>query len=117
MSRNNTRIMDAKDLELFLNKYYFDIDEKYVYVKLKDYGRVTAHERGKSFFIQYRGLRKLTITPEAVEIWNELVEKQKKLNLIEVQQYVNILTLTYQKVNTASVKHMLNGYEMTVKNL
>ena len=93
MSKNNIRLLTSDELLSFTNKYIFENKENLLFVKTINFNRPTIHYKTNSFSIVCKG-RKITITPEAIELWeNNFPEK----NLIEIQNAINKLLLMYQK--------------------
>lgn len=104
MSKNNLKLLERNDLEIFVNKYEFTIHDKYVIVSVKTFNRPTLHDKNKSFAISCNN-RKLIITPEAINLWeNHFRDK----NLIEVQNALNTIILMYQSPNPQDVEKILN---------
>ena len=110
MARNNIKILSQAQLEKLNAKYYFDVDGQDILVGLNGYQRVTRHPRGKCFHINSRNdvKRKVCFSKEAIDIWLTCKENKLKLSLFDVQNAVNILTVTYQHVSYENVVRFFN---------
>ena len=104
MSKNNLKLLERNDLEIFVNKYEFTIHDQYVIVSVKTFNRPTLHDKNKSFAISCNN-RKLIITPEAINLWENHFRDR---NLIEVQNALNTIILMYQSPNPQDVEKILN---------
>lgn len=104
MSKNNIKLLTSEELEAFVKKYKFEVEGLFIWVEVVNFNRPTVHPKNESFSINCNN-RKLTISPEAIELWEEHF---KDKNLIEVQQAVNKLILMYQKPDAKDVAKILN---------
>ena len=99
----NVRILDDKELEFLVGKYIFEFQEglskNYIVVTTSNYARKVLHEADKSFTINTQ-IKRITINPQAIEFWKEL---DFKYNLIEVQNALNILSISYQEITRYSI--------------
>jgi len=108
MPKNNIRLL-TKDERRYLNqKYSFDVENGNVLVKTINYGKVTKHPLDKPFVINTI-VRKLTISVEALAIWSKDVYKKldNQFTLIDVQNVVNMLTVSYQEITSQAVISVL----------
>ena len=110
MARNNIKILSPAQLEKLNAKYYFEVDETDIIVGLNGYQRVTRHPRDKCFHINSRSdvKRKICFSKEAIDIWLACKENKLKLSLFDVQNAVNVLTVTYQRVSYENVVRFFN---------
>ena len=110
MARNNIKILSQAQLEKLNAKYYFDVDDQDIIVGLNNYQRVTRHPRDKRFHINSKTdvKRKICFSKEAIDIWLTCKENKLKLSLFDVQNAVNVLTVTYQQVSYENVVRFFN---------
>lgn len=112
MKRNNVRLLTDQEMEFVKNKYNFIlIDDKSMMVRSKIRHRETIHELNRSFVINIKKLRTVRFSVDAMEIWKELKESLKP-NLLDVQQAVNKLVITFQDINTNNVCKILSGKDI-----
>lgn len=83
--------------------YNFELKDDTIIVTTKNYSRKTAHSCNESFSIN-SPIRKITITPDAIQMWSKL---NFEYHLINIQQIVNYLAITYQDINVDNVKNFL----------
>ena len=93
MSKNNVKIITKSELEYLNSRYDFEVSGNAILVKIKNYNRVTMHPLGKSFSLNTK-VRKVTITPDAVNVWQ--THFKSKFSLFDVQNAINVLIATYQ---------------------
>lgn len=106
MAKNNIRLLSKDELNEFINRYSFEITEKYIIVKVNGFNRPTLQHKNEMFSISCKG-RYLNITPESIKLWEN---NFKEYSLIEVQQAINKLYLMYQEtVNVKDIKKILNN--------
>lgn len=105
MKKNNIRLLTSEELNVFLDKYSFTVKDNFIWVDVKGFNRLTLHPISKSFSISCNN-RKITIIPEAIELWNNYF---KDKHLIEVQQAINKLILMYQTPKYEDVDKILNN--------
>lgn len=111
-SFNNARVLTNDEYKFYKDKYSFIVFDNKVAVKIKDYNRITLHDVNETFSINAKPYRKLSFRPESMKIWIEL---ECKYNLIDVQQAVSKLYITFQKVNKDNVISILNGNDIKIK--
>lgn len=112
---NNTRVLTPEEYETYKTKYSFIVFEDNIAVKVKDYNRVTLHSFKETFSINAKPCRKMSFTPEAMSIWKQMLKSNPQTNLIDVQQAVNKLHITYQKITLENVKDILEGKDIKIK--
>lgn len=105
MSRNNIKLLTARQLDFFNDKYVIECDDENVYVTFKYYKRRTPHPINKPFDINSE-VRKISFTVEAISLWRKMKDKY---TLFDVQQAVNICHVTYQDVNESNVRKALKS--------
>lgn len=107
MSRNNVKLLTDQQRIDLKSEYYFEHEDGFILVKLYHYGRVTKHPDDKPFHIN-SPIRKVCFSMDAIDIWKELYKDEKtRMSLIDVQQAVNSLYVTYQPISLESVKQFL----------
>lgn len=118
MARNNIHLLTITDLKRLSDRYLFSLDkeEKNILVKTKDSNRITSHDITKPFRINILGERVIVFSMDAIEIWKELY-KEHKYSLLYVQNAVNKLLITFQKVNKENVLDILLGKDIKIKEL
>lgn len=105
MARNNIKLLTREQLEAFKERYEFISDTTSVVVKVNGYKRETRHPKNQPFHINAKNIRKLIFNVNAITIWDEL--GPRKYNLVEIQNAVNALTISYQHITTKNVLQML----------
>lgn len=119
MSRNNIKLLSTGQLEKLNYKYQFTLDEDSIVVSLKDYHRQTRHPKNQPFHINSKVYvkRKICFNIQAIEFWIKTQEEGMKFSLFDVQQAVNVLTVTYQKVDYESVLHLLKQKSIKIQQI
>lgn len=115
MARNNIKLLTDDELEYFKSKYYFELDGDDVVVKLTNRDKFTRHNRYQSFSINCKELRKITFTADAIDIWSKLMDTTP-YTLVDVQQALNMLLLTYQEITLDSVLRVLIKGHVKIQN-
>ena len=118
MTRNNIKLLTAKELRDLSERYVFemDSDKKNILVKTRNGMKITYHKIDQPFRINIIGERVVVFSMDAIEIWKELYEEYK-YSLFYVQNAVNKLIVTFQKVDTERVKEILTGKDIKIKEL
>lgn len=93
MNRNNIKILTDDEIKFLNSRYAFEVTDDAILVKIQNYNRVTAHPKNETFALNTK-VRKIDITPEAIDAWD--THFKKKWSLFEVQNAINILITTYQ---------------------
>lgn len=109
--KNHTNIFNDDLLQKINNTYdiYLDGDKIVVKGKIR-INRKTYHSIYEKFKINfYREKRIIMVTPQAIEYW---IKMNQKVNLVNVQNAINILTVTYQDTTLDNVKKILNYKEI-----
>ena len=101
MPRNAIKLLTAKQLNEFNDKYYAEMtdDKKYIRIDNRHYSKSTLHDANKSFNIK-TNVRNIVITSEMIKIFSEMqgIYKFKNYSIFDIMQAVNILYLTYQNI-------------------
>lgn len=116
MRRNNIRLLTDSEYERLTSKFIFGIKDDKISVMTTSNSRVTLHDIGKPFHINAKKIRKICFSLDAIEIWKTLY-KDGYPHLIDVQQAVNKLIITYQEVTEENVKKMLAKKTLKIKNI
>lgn len=111
MPRRNIHCLSNDERDYFNSRYSFDVIQNdngpTLVVKIVDYNRQTRRPLTKSFYIR-TCIRKLTITVEAIEMWHSyFYGKQKEYSLIDIQDAMNKLTVSYQELTYENVLDVL----------
>lgn len=106
MRAPNIKLLTDDERKALKMKYYFDLQYGYVVTKCIGFDRTTKHDADSKFSV-YSPIRKITFSPAAVGYWKKL--GISKYHLIDVQQAVNMLAVTYQDINLESVKMLLDN--------
>lgn len=104
--KNHLKLLTIEQIREFNKKYIFELTDKFVVVRNRDYKRVTYHDSDKPFSINSK-IRKITFWKETIDIWRELL-KDYPVTLIEVQNVVSKCYLMYQPVTCENVIPLLN---------
>ena len=109
MARNNIKHLSSGMLEKLNEKYYFDVEDDDIIVGLNHYQRITRHPQTKPFHINSTCdiKRKICFNLVAINFWLQFHEDGLPFSLFDVQQAVNVLTITYQDIDRDSVLKFL----------
>lgn len=99
------RLLSKTERQYFNNNYNFKLHDNMLLVSKKDFNRVVAHSITSDFCIN-SPIRKIKISAEAIQMWKTYFEKSK-YSVVDIQNAINILTMSYQKI----------GYEEVVSQL
>ena len=103
MIKRNMKILTDEELEKF--KSYFEVifGNDMIYIKTKNFNRLTPHKYGETFNLLL-DKRKITISSYAIGLaLNDFKDK----HLVEIQNAINKLIVMYQKPNSEDVKKLL----------
>lgn len=115
----NIKALTYEELCYMKEEYSFSLftDEfgnKYVCVNCKSYPkRNTLHPITESFHIN-TPVRKVVITRECMNFWIDIY-KEQGYSLIEVQDAINKLKLTYQNVGSEDITKRLSSKKQNAK--
>ena len=118
MPANNIKLLSKEDLAYFNRHYQFSIENDEIVVRIADSRRKSVRKK-ESFSINAKYVRKITFTDKTIEIWEQL-QKDDKFNsytLVDIQQTVNILRLSYQVVNLDNVKEILKKDSLKIRKI
>lgn len=108
MPRNNIKVLTVDQLANLNERYKFKIEDGKIVVYFDAYNRSTSHDIDKPFFINAKKIRrKMNFTVEAINMWRSFVAKEYSWTLIDVQNAVNALNITYQPISENSVELLL----------
>ena len=105
MPRSNIRLLTKDERQFFKDNYEIIVNNGFILVINKHYKRITAHPIDVDFAIASK-VRKIKITTEAINLWKEKFINTD-VSLIEIQNAMNALTLSYQYTNYEDVKNQL----------
>lgn len=113
MIRNNVKLLTPAQLTALKERYSFSYDKENdkVIVSIIGYNRSTVHNGNETFHINAK-FRRVTISAEMIEIWKQL---SFEFNLLDVQQAINTLYISYQEVTVDSVKKMIEQKKLRLK--
>lgn len=117
---NNAKLLLPEEYKWYKEKYTFELyGDNQVAVGIVGYNRLTLHPIDQKFFINglidKKPYRKITFTPDAMGIWKELIKDGKDLNLVDVQQAVSKLRVTFQNITKENVLNILEGKDIRIK--
>lgn len=104
----NTKALNDIELHYIKTNYNFTLEGNYVYVSYNNYKRMVVHPISHNFVLSTK-VRKITITVDAMKTW---INKYKdKYSLIEVQNAINILVVTYQPITHENLELQLKRFQ------
>ena len=106
MPKSNIKLLTKDERKFFNEHYSFEIKDDFILVKFKNYGRFVAHPINESFDIASK-VRKIKISKEAIKLWSEKF-KDTTFSLVDVQNAMNALTISYQATDYNEVKNQLD---------
>lgn len=119
VNSNNNKLLSAEEYKLYKERYSFVVFEDQIAVKVKGFNRVTLHPMDEKFsinaLVNKKPYRKVTFTPEAMHIWKDLWSENKDYHLIDIQQAVSKLHITFQVVNKDNVLSILQGKDIRIR--
>lgn len=101
----NIKPMTLDELRYFIDRYEFSIINDFVLVLCKDGGKKTFHNINEGFRLT-SPMRKVNIHKDAILLWKE--KYYGKYSLVEVQNAMNTLLVTYQVLNDTQLENQLN---------
>lgn len=109
----NLKALSIDELKYFLDRYEITLNGDYIVVICKTLDRKTLHDLDKGFPLS-TPVKKMNITKQAIDIWrNNYVGHY---SLIEVQNAINTLIITYQNVNDSQIKEQLRRTKSKYNN-
>ena len=100
----NLKALTIDELKYFLDRYVITTAGNYIVVECKTLNRKTLHDLDKDFQLS-TPVRKINISKQAIDIW--VKDYIDTYSLIEVQNAINTLIITYQNVNDSQIKEQL----------
>lgn len=98
----NIKILSKEEVDYLREKYLFELvvaeSGEYVAVKTTSFSRKVLHDASSNFSIN-TPIKRITITPEAVKYWKELLN----YDLITIQNAINTLLIMYQPITKEEI--------------
>ena len=111
----NLRALTDEELEYMNDKYEFEVfNNQYIVVKTKGYNRTTLHPIDQQFALS-SSIRKVTISVQAIKLWID--KYMGKCSLIDVQNAISTLIVTYQDVNETTIDECINKKSTKIKEV
>lgn len=104
----NVKALNDLELHYIKTKYSFELQGDYIYVSYTEYNRKVVHSINENFILSTK-VRKVTVTKDAIEQWIKYYKDD--YSLIEVQNAINILIVTYQPVNKENIDLQLTRFK------
>lgn len=112
--KGNIKALTNDELKFIMDRYDFQSTEFGVLVVTN--GRRTLHDFDKSFSLLLPlERRRIKITKKAMDLWNE--KYLDKYSLIEVQNAINTLAVTFQPVADYTIDEQLKVTRSKLNNL
>lgn len=105
MSKSNIRLLTKDERKYFNDTYIFVLKSDVILVRTKEFRRYTSHPIDSDFSINSK-VRKIKISKEAIELWSKSFI-DSKWSLIDIQNAVNSLIITYQQITYDAVHRQL----------
>jgi hypothetical protein len=109
----NTRVLTLDELKYFNDRYTFSYMDNYLLVHCSVLNKRTFHDMSKGFSLK-SPVRKITISKDAMKIWKD--NYAEEYSLIEVQNAINTLMITYQDVNPSQLDRELKKQRSKYNN-
>lgn len=107
MPRRNIHLLTEDDRRYLNEKYIFGLHDNMLSVKTVNYNRITLHPLDKKIELSTI-IRKLTINPDAIKFWyDNVANKRSDITLIDIQNAINILTVSYQDITFENILDVL----------
>lgn len=110
----NLKALTEEELDYMKDKYSFKLFENYIVVTCKGYNRTTLHEINSPFEIR-SPLRKIKISKQAINLW--ITKYQNTYSLVEVQNAISTLIVTYQEVNSENIDSCIKRNSTRIKEI
>ena len=112
--RGNTKALTNEELKFVVDKYSFELFDNSIIVKTNN--RKTLHDRNESFSLLLPlERRRIKITSKAIDLW--IKSYMNKYSLIEVQNAINTLCVTFQNVTEENIHQQLERSRSKLDNL
>lgn len=115
----NLRALTDEELEYVNQEYIFDLikdstGKQQIIVSTRSYpNRKTLHDVNNKFIISTKQ-RKVTISKEAIQLW--INEYRPEYSLIEVQNAISTLIVTYQGLGKKVIDEQLERKSSRIEN-
>lgn len=96
------RLLTKEELNYFNEMYSFEVAGDFILVKTKNINRTTVHSVNEGFSLRLSSSRRLNISAQAVKMWLEKF-KNSKYSIIDVQNAMNALIISYQQLRYEDV--------------
>lgn len=106
MPRSNIKLLTKDERQYFKDNYTFILKDDVILTQFKGYGRLVAHSVNEDFNLSSK-VRKIKISKEAIKLWMTKF-KDTDFNIVDVQNAMNALTISYQATDIDDVKNQLN---------
>lgn len=100
----NLRALTKEELDFLNSKYEFTYIPNYIVTTCTGFGRKVLHDVNKSFSLN-TPIRKIKITKEAIDFW--VNEFRNEYTLLDVQNAISSLIVTYQDISLEDIKTAL----------
>ena len=112
--RGNIKALTNEELKFVIQKYQFELFADNIIVSTM--GRKTLHYKNESFSLLLPlERRRIKITKNAIDYWID--RYLKKYTLIEVQNAINSLVVTYQSITNENLDSQLERTRSKLDNL
>lgn len=110
----NIKALTSEELDFVVAKYKFDLFNDCIVVTTN--GRKTLHDMNESFSLLLPlERRRIKITKKAIDLW--VKRYYEKYSLIEVQNAINTLIVTFQNPNEENIDGQLERARLKLKTL
>lgn len=112
--RGNTKALTDSELKFLVGRYIFELVENYVVVNCNNKKTIHPRDEGFSLLLPLQR-RRIKITKQAIDLWCE--NYIDKYSLLEVQNAINTLLVTFQSISEVNVKSQLERTRSKLDNL
>ena len=110
----NIKALTDTEMKYVVSRYKFELYNDFIMVIAN--GRKTLHDRTKGFSLLLPiERRRIKITEKAIDFW--IKEASPNYTLIEVQNAINTLVVTYQNVTQENIRSQLKRGRSKLDNL
>lgn len=113
MPARNIKALTREELEFLNNMYFITIEGNDIVVSTKV--SKTLHNKNELFTLK-TPIRKMSFTKEGIDMWSKYF-KDQYYTLIDVQNMVNVLKITYQDVTPENVLNKLENGIQRIKTI
>ena len=108
----NVRALTKDELDFLNSKYLFEYVQGYVVTSCAGFGRKVMHDINQGFSLN-TPIRKIKITKDAIDFW--INEFKDEYTLLDVQNAISSLIVTYQDISLDDIKTVLQRKDSLVK--